>query len=246
MIAMARVRRVTEVFVEVANSLTEDFGVIEFLQQLCERCEELIDVAAAGILLADEHGTLMTIAASDERTHMLELFALQHDQGPCVDCYRSGTARTAIDLTDLGVVGAWQAFAAQARQIGFTTANAIPMRLRGRVIGTLGLFQTGPGPLGPDDVMLAQALADVATVAILQQRSLDRSESERGQLQYALTSRIVIEQAKGILAERWGLPLDDAFAAFRSYARAQHLQLAELAGRIARGEFDTNRIPHGD
>lgn len=243
---MTRVQRLTEVFVEVANSLTGDFGVIEFLQQLCERCVELLDVEAAGILLADQRDRLMTIAASDERTHMLELFALQHEQGPCVDCYRTGAARVAIDLTDLKVASQWQAFASQAREVGFVAANAIPMRLRGRVIGTLGLFQSAPGDLDADDVMLAQALADVATVAILQQRTLDDSELERGQLQYALTSRIAIEQAKGILAERWQLPLDDAFAVFRAYARAHQVQLAELAADIARGNFDTDLIPHPD
>ncbi|MFF1871372.1 GAF domain-containing protein [Kitasatospora herbaricolor] len=241
---MTRVQRLTEVFVEVANSLTGDFGVIEFLQQLCERCVELLDVTAAGILLADQRDRLMTIAASDERTHMLELFALQHDQGPCLDCYHAGAPRIAIDLTDANVASEWQAFASQARQIGFVGANAIPMRLRGRVIGTLGLFQNRPGRLSPDDVLLAQALADVATVAILQQRTLDDSEIERGQLHYALTSRIVIEQAKGILAERWDLPLDDAFAAFRAYARAHQLQLAALAAEITSGEFETDLIPH--
>ncbi|GAA1088934.1 GAF and ANTAR domain-containing protein [Kitasatospora arboriphila] len=241
---MTRVQRLTEVFVEVANSLTDDFGVIEFLQQLCERCVELLDVEAAGILLTDQQGRLMTIAASDERTHMLELFALQHDQGPCVDCYRTGTARVGIDLTDVQVASEWRAFASQALQIGFVTANAIPMRLRGRVIGTLGLFQSTPGRLSADDIMLAQALADVATVAILRQRTLDDSELERGQLQSALTSRIAVEQAKGVLAERWQLSLDDAFAAFRTYARAHRLRLAELAGEIASGKFDTDRIPH--
>ncbi|PBC70298.1 ANTAR domain-containing protein [Streptomyces sp. TLI_235] len=243
---MTRVQRLTEVFVEVANSLTGDFGVIEFLQQLCERCVELLDVEAAGILLADQRDRLMTVAASDERTHMLELFALQHEQGPCVDCHRTGHPRVAIDLTDEKVVSQWRPFASQARQIGFVTANVIPMRLRGRIIGTLGLFQSTPGQLSDDDVLLAQALADVATVAILQQRTLDDSEVERGQLQYALTSRIAVEQAKGILAERWQLPLDDAFTAFRAYARAQHIQLAELAAEIARGGIDTDRIPHPD
>ncbi|MFJ1707381.1 ANTAR domain-containing protein [Kitasatospora sp. NPDC088346] len=171
----------------------------------------------------------MTIAASDERTHMPELFARQHDQGPYVGCYRTGSARVAIDLTDLKVASEWQAFASQARQVGFVAAHAIPVRLRGRVIGTLGLFQSTPGQLSADDVVLAQALADVATLAILQQRTLDDSELERGQLQYALTSRIVIEQAKGILAERWQLPLEDTFAAFRAYARAHQVPLAELA-----------------
>ncbi|WP_327064199.1 GAF and ANTAR domain-containing protein [Kitasatospora purpeofusca] len=148
--------------------------------------------------------------------------------------------RPALDVT---VAAPWQPFASRARAAGFVTANAVPMRLRGRVIGALGLFRSEPGRLRPEDVLLAQALADVATVAILQQRTLADSETERAQLQYALTSRIVIEQVKGILAERWRVPLDDAFAALRSYTRANRLQLAALARDIADAAFDTRRIP---
>ncbi|WP_169317498.1 GAF domain-containing protein, partial [Actinacidiphila oryziradicis] len=217
---MTREHRVTEVFVEVADSLIDDFDLIDFLQQLSVRCMELLNVAAVGILLADQHDMLQTMAASDEHTRLLELFALQHDQGPCVDCYKSGQARTNINLTDPKVTAAWPAFAARAAETGFVATNALPLRLRGRVIGALALFQTDPGPLSDEDITLAQALADMATIAILQQRTLDQSQVERAQLQYALTSRIVLEQAKGILAERWHVSVDDAFAAFRGYARA--------------------------
>jgi GAF domain-containing protein len=241
---MTREQRMTEVFVEVADSLTDDFDLIDFLQQLSVRCTELLNVAAVGILLAEAHDTLQTMAASDEHTRLLELFALQHDQGPCVDCYKSGRARTNIDLTDPEITARWPQFAARAAETGFVVTNALPLRLRGRVIGALALFQTDPDPLGNDDITLAQALADVATIAILQQRTLDHSQVERAQLQYALTSRIVLEQAKGILAERWQVPLDDAFAAFRAYARAHHLPLAQLAREIAAGTFDTTAIPH--
>ncbi|TJZ91498.1 GAF and ANTAR domain-containing protein, partial [Actinacidiphila oryziradicis] len=220
MIDMTREHRVTEVFVEVADSLIDDFDLIDFLQQLSVRCMELLNVAAVGILLADQHDMLQTMAASDEHTRLLELFALQHDQGPCVDCYKSGQARTNINLTDPKVTAAWPAFAARAAETGFVATNALPLRLRGRVIGALALFQTDPGPLSDEDITLAQALADMATIAILQQRTLDQSQVERAQLQYALTSRIVLEQAKGILAERWHVSVDDAFAAFRGYARA--------------------------
>jgi AmiR/NasT family two-component response regulator len=122
-------------------------------------------------------------------------------------------------------------------------ANALPLRLRGRVIGTLALFQTDPDPLSEGDIVLAQALADVATIALLQQRTAAQNEVERVQLQYALTSRIVLEQAKGILAERWGVTVDQAFAAFRDYARAHHHQLATLAREIADNTFDTTQIP---
>lgn len=241
---MTREQRMTEVFVEVADSLTDDFDLIDFLQQLSARCVELLNVAAVGILLADEHGTLQTIAASDEHTRLLELFALQHDQGPCVDCYRSGQARTGINLTDPETVARWPQFAARATETGFVATNALPLRLRGRVIGALALFQTDPDPLSSQDITLAQALADVATIAILQQRTLDHSHVERAQLQYALTSRIVLEQAKGILAERWQVSPDEAFASLRGYARAHNLQLAQLTRQIAAGTFDTTAIPH--
>ena len=219
---MTREQRVTEVFVEVADSLIDDFDLIDFLQQLSVRCMELLDVAAVGILLADVHGTLQTIAASDEHTRLLELFALQNNQGPCVDCYRNGTARTNIDLSGPRAGAGWPQFAARARETGFVAANALPLRLRGRVIGAVALFQTDPDPLSAGDITLAQALADVATIAILQQRTATHGEVERTQLQYALTSRFVLEQVKGILAERWQVSVDEAFGTFRSYARAHN------------------------
>ena len=240
---MAREQQLTKVFVEVADSLIDDFDLIDFLQRLSERCVELLDVAACGVLLADEHDVLQVLAASDENTRLLELFALQHDQGPCVECYRSGRPRTNIDLANPNASQAWPQFTPAALQSGFLSTNAIPMRLRGRVIGALGLFQTRDSALSDADTALAQALADVATIAILQQRTLAHSETERGQLQYALTSRIVLEQVKGILAERWQVTPDQAFAAFRAYARSHHHQLSHLARLIADGEFDTDQIP---
>lgn len=241
---MNREQQLTEVFVKVADSLIDDFDLIDFLQQLSERCMELLEVAAVGILLADQHDHLQVLAASDEHTRVLELFALQHDQGPCVDSYRSGIPRTDINLHDPRTTAAWPRFADAARETGFVSTNAIPMRLRGRVIGVLGLFQTDPTPLSAEDVTLAQALADLATIAVLQQRTLAHSELERGQLQFALTSRIVLEQVKGLLAERWHLSVDEAFAAFRTYARSHHHQLGRLARQIADGDFDTDLIPH--
>ncbi|MFF4257629.1 GAF domain-containing protein [Streptomyces sp. NPDC001663] len=246
MIGMARERRLAQIFVEVADSLVEDFDVIDLLQRLSARCVELLDVSAAGILLVDAHGELQIIAASDEHTRLLELFALQHDQGPCVECYRTGAVRTNIDLTRPEATVDWPSFAARARETGYVSTHAIPLRLRSRVVGALNLFQATPQRLGDDDIALAQALADVATIAILQQRTLERSHVENSQLETALTSRILIEQVKGVLAERWNTSVDDAFAAFRSYARARHLRLSDFATLIISGDFDTSAIPPPD
>ncbi|WP_330456010.1 GAF and ANTAR domain-containing protein [Streptomyces sp. NBC_00820] len=235
-----REQQVTEVFVEVADSLIDDFDVIDFLQKLSVRCMELLDVAAVGILLSDEGGGLHVLAASDEDTRLLELFALQHDEGPCVDCCNDGQPRINISLTDPDAAARWPQFARSAHDTGFTTTNALPLRLRGRVIGALSLFRTTPEPLATSDVALAQALADVATIAILQQRTLVHIETERDQLQYALNSRIVIEQVKGILAERWQTSIDEAFRTFRAYARAHNRKLSGLARDIAEGVQDTD------
>ncbi|WP_331445101.1 GAF and ANTAR domain-containing protein [Streptomyces xanthochromogenes] len=243
MIDMIREQRLAEIFMEVADSLTDDFDVLDLLQRLSTRCVELLDVSAAGILLADAVGELQMVAASDEHTRLLELFALQHDQGPCVECYRSGTARTNIDLNSHGATASWPRFAARARETGYVATHAIPLRLRDRNIGALNLFQKTPHLLGESEIALAKALAGVATITILQQRTLEQSHIERTQLQTALNSRILVEQVKGILCERWGTSPDEAFSAFRGYARSHHLRLADFAAAIIDGTFDTATIP---
>ena len=238
-------QRITEVFVEVADSLTDDFDIIDLLQRLSERCVELLDVSAAGILLANQYDELQLLAASDENTRLLELFALQHDQGPCVECYRSGRARTDIDLTTVAALDRWPRFTAQARRSGFARTHAIPLRLRQRVVGALNLFHQQSGTFTTADQLLAQALADIATIAILQQRTLHQSQLERVQLQTALDTRIVIEQAKGILAERWHTTIDDAFTILRNHARSHRLRLTDLAGQVIDGTLDTEAVLRG-
>jgi GAF domain-containing protein len=240
---MSREQEVSAVFVQVADSLIDDFDPMEFLEQLCGHCVTLLDVSAAGILLANEKDTLQIIAASDENTHLLELFALQHDQGPCVDCYRTSTARINIDLDKSADTAAWPAFADHARRSGFRTSHVVPLRLRDRAVGALNLFHTSSQPLTPQDVSLAQALADVATIALLQQRDLGQEQTEKAQLQRALTTRILIEQVKGVLAERWGTDPDTAFSALRTYARARHLRISECARQIIDQTLDTRLIP---
>ncbi|MEZ0096131.1 GAF domain-containing protein [Streptacidiphilus sp. EB129] len=242
---MTSVHRLTEVFVEVADSLTDDFDIIDLLQRLSERCVELLDVSAAGILLVDQHDELQILAASDENTRLLELFALQHDQGPCIECYRTGQARTDIDLTTPAAQSQWPHFTARARHAGFARTHAIPLRLRRRVVGALNLFHQEPGTFTSADQSLAQALADIATIAILQQRTLQQSQLERVQLQTALNTRIIVEQAKGILAERWHTSIDEAFAILRDYARTHQAHITDLARQIIAGDIDTEAILRG-
>jgi ANTAR domain/GAF domain len=204
--------QLTDAFVELADTMVADFDVIDFLHLLTRRSVQLLDASAAGVLLADPRGELRLVAASTEAVRVLELFQLQNDQGPCLDCFRTG-----------------QPVAAAARQAGFAAVQALPMRLRDQVIGALNLFQATPGGLSHEDVRVGQALADVATIGLLQQRGTRRSETLNEQLQGALNSRVAIEQAKGKLAERAGLDMDQAFTTLRAYARDRNLRLSELA-----------------
>lgn len=234
---MSTQQRVMDILVEAVDTLIDDFDLIDFLHQISTRCVELLDVDAAGVLLADEFGQLQLIAASDEHTRLLELLALQHEQGPCVECFRTGTIQLNIDLTSAAATATFGLFADQAREQGFTMTHALPMRLRQQVIGALNLFSTRPQSVSAQDLTVGQALSDVATIAILQQRTIARSDIERAQLQHALNSRITIEQAKGILAERYQVKLDTAFDSLRTYARRHQMQLAHLATEIVENKL---------
>jgi hypothetical protein len=237
---MDREQRLAETFVELADTLVDDFDIIDFLQVLAARCVELLDVAAAGLMLADQNGSLMTVAASDELARLLELFEIQADEGPCRDCYRLGTAVVNVDLD--GARERWPQFTPQAIAAGFRSANALPLRLRSQVIGSLNLFHACAAGLGSAELRMAQALADAATIGILQQRSIRRGEVVAGQLQQALTSRIIIEQAKGVLAERLQISTDDAFAMLRAAARSHNRLLSDLAHDVASGSADATQL----
>jgi len=222
--------RLAEVFVEVADTLVADFDLIEFLGTVTARAAELVDVAAVGLLLADSNGQLQFMAASDERTRLLELFQLQHREGPCLDSFTSGIPVVNADLRR--AAGRWPVFAPHATGLGFRSVHAIPLRLRDRVIGALNLFGTDTGNLGPDDVRVVQALADVATIGLLQEQTIHRAEILTEQLQGALNSRVVIEQAKGALARTHDVDVDQAFELLRRYARNHNRKLVDLAHTV--------------
>ncbi|GAB3844080.1 GAF and ANTAR domain-containing protein [Dactylosporangium cerinum] len=226
-----------DVLVEMADTLVDDFDVIDFLHVLTERCVQLLGVSAAGILLTDQQETLQLVAASSERTRLLELFQLQTDQGPCVDCFNTGQP---VSVPDLRSAGRWPRFTVAAAEVGFTSVHALPMRLRTEVIGALNLFGVEPGALDDGRLRTGKALADVATIGLLQQRAIRSRSILTEQLQTALNSRVLIEQAKGVLAERLRVDLDQAFALLRHAARSRNRHLSELAQAVVDG---TEAIP---
>ncbi len=217
----------SEAFVELTDTMVADFDVIDFLHVLTDRSVQLLEVSAAGLLLADPRGELRVVAASSEAARLLELFQLQNHQGPCLDCFRTGRPVAAGDLA--AAAARWPRFAPAAQRAGFTAVQALPMRLREQVIGALNLFRTEPGAFAPASVRVGQALADVATISLLHERGMRHSDILNEQLQAALNSRVIIEQAKGKLAERLGVDMDQAFALLRDRARASNRRLSDLA-----------------
>src|SRR5271165_1479953 len=223
----------SETFVELTDTMVAGFDVIDFLHVLTDRSVQLLDVSAAGLLLADPRGELRVVAASSEAARLLELFQLQNDQGPCLDCFRAGQPVAAADLA--ADAERWPRFAAAAREAGFAAVQALPMRLRDQVIGALNLFRAEPGALDPAAIRIGQALADVATISLLHERSMRHSDILNEQLQTALNSRVIIEQAKGKLAERLGLDMAQAFSLLRDYARDRNRRLVDVAQAFVDG-----------
>jgi len=226
-------RDAAQAFVDLADTLIEDFDVVDFLHQVTMRCSQVLDVAAAGVLLTDQRGALRVVAASTKQTRLLELLQLQTNQGPCPECFYTGRP---VAVPDLSVAGErWPQFSREARQFGFGSVHALPMRLRSEVIGALNLFSTEVGSLDVGTLRLGQALADVATIGLLQARAAVHRNILAERLQSALNSRVVIEQAKGVVAERRGLDMDQAFTLLRSHARKTNRGLSDLALAIVRG-----------
>ena len=239
---MTRESLVISTIVELADNLVDDFDVIDVLTLLSDRCVLAIDVDAAGVMLTSPSGELQYIASSSESMRMLELFQIQVNEGPCVDCIRDSAAIVNYALGNGD--GRWPLFTPIAMAQGYESVHCMPLRLRGRSIGALNLFRTHQGPLDERDVLVAQGLADVATIAILQHRSALDATTLNLQLSNALHSRIVIEQAKGIISQASNCDMDVAFARLRAHARNKNLGLTSVALSVVEGELRVFDLDH--
>lgn len=237
---MTREAVLARTLVELADTLVDDFDVVDLLTLLADRCVEVLDVQAAGIMLAAPDGQLRVMASSSEAMRVLELFEVQAQEGPCLDCHRTGEPVVNQDLEAKD--GRWPRFAVEALEAGFRSAHALPMHLRGSVIGALNLFREDLGQLTPLDIEIAQAFADVATIAILQDRAAHEAQVLAQQLTHALTSRVILEQAKGIIAERLDLEMEQAFATLRHHARSHNLRLGDVARAVIEGSLDSSAL----
>jgi GAF domain-containing protein len=222
--------RLSDLFVEVADTLVEEFDLLDFLHTVALNAAEVSAGSAVGLVMADHHDVLQPMAASSESARLLELFQVQHAEGPCLDSFRSGVEMPAIDLEAMR--GQWPVFAPRALAMGFRSAHCFPMRLRHQVIGALNVFREDRGVLDADERRTVQALTDVATIGLMQERAIRRAHEVTEQLQFALNSRVVIEQAKGAVARHMDSDVETAFVTLRSYARDHRLALTELARRV--------------
>ena len=230
---MTREAVLAKTFVELADTLVAEFDVVDFLTGLADRCTEVLDVESAGIMLAAPNGPLRLMASSSEAMRVLELFELQAQEGPCLDCHRTGLAITNADLS--ADEERWPRFGPEALAAGIRSAHALPMRLRGSVIGALNLFRIETGDMSQPDTEIAQALADIATIGLLQNRAAVEAQIVNEQLTHALNSRVVIEQAKGMVGERLDLDMEQAFSKLRAHARNHNLRLVDVANAVIAG-----------
>jgi GAF domain-containing protein len=217
----------SQMFVEVADTLVDDFDLVEFLQNLADNVADVSGAASVGLILAGPGQRLRFMAATNLNGRKLELLQLQNSEGPCLDCFQTGEPVVNANLD--GALDRWPLFAPAAIEAGFRSVHAFPLRLRGETIGALNLFGREHVAFREDDIKVVQALADVATIAILSERNITRSDELAEQLQIALNSRVVIEQAKGAMAQADHLSLDEAFAVLRGEARATHQRLVDVA-----------------
>jgi GAF domain-containing protein len=235
MVSLTRERRLMQTLIRLADTMVDEYDVVDLLQGLAEDCTELLDSTASGILLADSDGHLEVVAASDESVDTVEVLQVAAGAGPCVESYRRGVV---VSIHDLQGDEGWPGFAQTALDQGYRSVHAVPLRLRQVTVGSMNLFRSEPGGWSDGEEMTARALADMATIGILQSRAIDEAHELNTQLQRALESRVLIEQAKGFVSYRNNLSMAEAFELIRSRARSERRPLSEIARRIVERKLD--------
>ncbi|MHA7240415.1 GAF domain-containing protein [Arthrobacter sp. TMS1-12-1] len=216
-------------FVRLADTLVADYDVLDMLHTLTEECVDLLQVDQVGLLLAGPQGDLQVVASTSEESELVEIFQLQAGEGPCIECYHSGSV---VTIADIAALDKWPAFRRAALRQGFASVHVVPLRIHERVIGAMGLFGSTIGDLEHEDAVIAQALASVATISLLQERTIRESQIVNDQLQRALNSRIMIEQAKGVIAQISTVTMDEAFNRLRNHARSAHQTLNDTSQQV--------------
>ncbi|MCU1509846.1 MAG: hypothetical protein JWQ12_2111 [Glaciihabitans sp.] len=236
MTASTRDGRLAAAFVTLADTLVDDYDVVDLLQELVDACADLFGASAAGVLIADPAGVLEVVASTSEDNRLVNLMQPRNGTGPCIESYETGTVVAIPDISQLD--DEWPEFRAESDALGFRSVHAVPLRLRGVTIGTLGIFRDEPGLLDLEDSSIIRGLADVATIGILHERAIRESDIAMEQLQNALNSRVIIEQAKGVIAQLRDVGMDEAFGRLRAYARSNNLILRDVAGLVVSRELD--------
>ena len=233
-------QRLARVFVELADTLVDEFDQVDFLQLLTERAVEMLGADAAGLMLTDQRGALQLMTSTVQSAYDLEVFELQVREGPCLDCFATGRPVVNVDLT--AAHQRWPVFTPAAVAAGFRATHALPLRLRQQMVGAMNLFTASARPLGEEDLAIGQAMADIATIGLLHERNLREQAALSEQLQAALHSRVLIEQAKGVLAARADVDVTEAFTRMRTHARRHGLALTVVAGAVVEGSLDDRTL----
>jgi AmiR/NasT family two-component response regulator len=233
MAASTREQMLLETLTVVADTLIDDFDVVEFLHELAERCAAICEAVDVGIVLVNDRPELVVMASTSERLHAIEALQLSAGHGPCLDAFVTGEVVTASSREE--IARRWPALAEGVRDTGYQSVHAVPLRLRRTTVGSLNFFRDREGRLELDDVIAAQTIADVATIGLVQERAIREAATARDQLQHALDSRVVIEQAKGVIAHRNGVDMETAWRMLRQRARSRQARVGDIARAVVDG-----------
>jgi GAF domain-containing protein len=235
----SREARISAAFVSVADTLTTEYDMVDLLHTLVSECAGILGMEAGGLMLVDGNGDLQLMTSTSEAADLVEVMQLAAAAGPCIDCFRTGVA---VSVREISESQQWPKFRTTAMEQGFHSVLATPMKLRGKILGTMNLFGITAGEVTPRDAAVAQALADVATIGILQERVIQEGHLIEGQLHRALDSRILIEQAKGVIANELSLSMDDAFNLLRKYARDRNLTISSVSEQVSNRAISVRQV----